>query len=192
MTRAGGTITRPDCVRNSPDGSGVTVRVWAGGAGCTGVGAAGTTESGGTGWEGDFGGKRGVVFALGGEPVNGGAEGLGGCGVSLGAGVFEMLGIGLVTAVDQAGGVLETGAGTNWPELLIGNVVAPETLGRGVGVILPVAGRSGRGGRLMRSVSRLGAFGSLLSGVGVSAIIFPFYSYFGKCSMVKFAILTYL
>jgi hypothetical protein len=71
-------------------------------------------------------------------------------------------------------------------------VVAPETVGRGGGVILPVAGRSGLGGRLMRSVSRFGAFGSLPSGVGVSAIIFPFYSYFGKCSMVKFAIVTYL
>ena len=148
--------------------------------------------TGGTGCEGDLGGKRGVVFAVGGDPVSGGADGLGGCGVSAGGGAFEMLGIGAVTAVDHAGGEEETGVGTNWPELCIGSVVAPETVGRGVGVILPVAGRNGRGGRLMRSVSRLGASGSLPSGVGVSAIIFPFYSYFGKCSMVKFAIITYL
>ena len=40
-----------------------------------GVGAAVTC---GTGWEGDFTGKRGVVFAVGGEPVSGGADGRGG------------------------------------------------------------------------------------------------------------------
>jgi hypothetical protein len=71
-----------------------------------------------------------------------------------------MLGIGLVTAVDQAGGTLLVGAGTSWPELCIGRVVAAETFGRGVGVIFAVAGRSGRGGRLMRRVSRFGALGS--------------------------------
>lgn len=103
-----------------------------------------------------------------------------------------MLGIGLVTAVDQAGGALETGAGVRSPVVCIGSVVAAETLGRTVGVILPVAGRRGLGGRLMRKVSRLGAFGSLPSGVGASAIICSFYSYFGKCSMAKFAIVTYL
>ncbi len=116
-----------------------------------------------------------MVLAVGGEPVSGGAEGLGGCGVSAGAAAggavtFEMLGIGLVTAVDQAGGTLLVGAGTSWPDWPRGKVVAAETLGRGVGVILPVAGRRGLGGRLMRRVSRFGAFGSLPSGVGASAI----------------------
>ncbi|HZZ56506.1 MAG TPA: hypothetical protein VFE31_01660 [Opitutaceae bacterium] len=103
---------------------------------------------------------------------------------------FEMLGIGLVTAVDQAGGTPGVfGAGSSWLEVCIGSVVAAETFGRGVGVILPVAGFSGRGGRLMRSVSRFGAFGSLPSGVE-SAIIMRFYRKFLKCSMVKFAIAT--
>ena len=78
------------------------------------VGVAGAGVTCGTAWEGDFGGKSGVVFAVGGVPVSGGAEGLGGWGVSVGGGgVFEMLGIGAVTAVDQAGGAEETGAGTN-------------------------------------------------------------------------------
>jgi hypothetical protein len=93
-----------------------------------------------------------------------------------GAGVLAMLGIGLVTAVDQAGGTLVAGAGSNWLDVFIGSVVAAETLGRGVGVIFPVAGLSGRGGRLMRSVSRFGALGSFPSGVA-SAIIICFYSY---------------
>jgi hypothetical protein len=83
---------------------------------------------------------------------------------------FETLGMGLVTAVDQAGGTFETGAGSNWFDVLIGSVVAAETLGRGVGVIFPDAGLRGRGGRLMRSVSRFGAFGSDPSGVAESAI----------------------
>jgi len=42
------------------------------------VGVAGAAVTCGTAWDGDFGGKSGVVFAVGGEPVNGGAEGLGG------------------------------------------------------------------------------------------------------------------
>jgi len=90
----------------------------------------------------------------------GGAAGLGGVsGVTLEL-ILEMLGIGLVTAVDQAGGTFEGGVGSNCPEVFKGRVVAAEMLGRGVGVIFAVAGLRGRGGRLMRSVSRFGAFGS--------------------------------
>ena len=94
--------------------------------------------------------------------MRGGAEGFGGgWGVMFELEVsFETLGMGLVTAVDQAGGTFMTGAGSNWPELCIGSVVAAETFGRGVGVIFVEAGLRGRGGRLMRRVSRLGAFGS--------------------------------
>ena len=132
-----------------------------------------------------FCGKRGVVLALGGAPVRGGAAGRGGGGVMLPVGALEMLGIGLVTAVDQAGGTFVTGAGSSWPEVFIGRVVAAETFGRGVGTIFDEAGLRGRGGKLMRSVSRLGAFGSAPSGVAESAIIGSFYSYFGKCSMGK-------
>jgi hypothetical protein len=143
----------------------------------------------GTGCEGAFCGKRGVVFAVGGAPVRGGAEGLGATGAGRLEESFDTLGIGLVTAVDHAGGTLLEGAGSNWVVEWIGRVVAAETFGRGVGVIFPVAGLSGRGGRLIRSVSRLGAFGSLPSGVE-SAIVMCFYSYFLKCSMAKFAIIT--
>jgi hypothetical protein len=141
--------------------------------------------------EGGLGGKSGVVFAVGGAPVSGGAAGRAvGAWEGVGAGgVLEMVGIGAVTAVDQAGGTLVAGAGSSCEEVCIGSVVAAETFGRGVGAILPVAGLSGRGGRLMRSVSRLGAFGSLLSGVE-SAIIMRFYRKFLKCSMAKFAIVT--
>jgi hypothetical protein len=141
--------------------------------------------------DGGLCGKRGVVFAVGGAPVRGGAAERGG-GVTCDVGVLEILGIGLVTAVDQAGGTFETGAGSSWPEVFIGRVVAAETFGRGVAVILDDAGLRGRGGKLMRNVSRLGAFGSVPSGVAESAIISSFYSYFGKCSMAKFAIVTYL
>jgi hypothetical protein len=140
---------------------------------------------------GGLGGKRGVVLAVAGAPVSGGAAGLA-AGVSAGSGAgvdLAMVGIGLVTAVDQAGGTLLTGAGSSWLEVCMGSVVAAEMLGRGVGAIFPVAGLSGRGGRLMRSVSRFGAFGSLLSGVE-SAIIMCFYIKFLKCSMAKFAIAT--
>jgi hypothetical protein len=147
----------------------------AGGADGAGGGVAPTV---GTLPDGGFGGKRGVVLAVGGAPVSGGAEGLA-AGVSAGGGgvAREMVGIGLVIAVDQAGGAFVTGAGSSWLEVFIGNVVAAETFGFGVGVIFPVAGRSGRGGRLMRRVSRFGVLGSLPSGVG-SAIIFCFYSVF--------------
>jgi len=82
--------------------------------------------------------------------------------------------MGLVTAVDQGGGTLVTGAGSNWLDVFIGSVVAAETFGRGVGVILVDAGLRGRGGRLMRRVSRLGAFGSVPSGVAESAIFVLF------------------
>jgi len=138
---------------------------------------------------GPFCGKSGVVLEPAGAPVSGGAEGLGGSEPD--GGFDTLLGIGFVTAVDQAGGREDAGASSNWPEALIGSVVAAETLGRGAGAILVEAGLSGLGGRLIRRVSRLGAFGSE-PGVAESAIIISFYSYFGKCSMAKFAIVTYL
>jgi hypothetical protein len=113
--------------------------------------------------EGNFCGKRGVVFACGGEPVNGGADGF--C-AKLPEGGRETLGIGFVTAVDQAGAPGVCGAGSSEVEALMGKVVAAEILGRAAGFI-------GRGGRLMRKVSRLGAFGSGL-GLAESAIIILF------------------
>jgi hypothetical protein len=106
------------------------------------------------------GGKRGIVFAAGPAPVRGGAAG-----------------------GRSGGGVGGTASG------LIGSVVAAETGGRGV--IGAGGGFSGRGGRLIRKVSRFGTSDSELSGVGESAesaITIAFYSYFGKCSMAKFAI----
>jgi hypothetical protein len=91
----------------------------------------------------------------------GGAAGLGGgCGVRLDEDFTAVLGIGLVTAVDHAGGTFDAGAGTIWLEVVIGSVVAAETFGRGAGAIFADIGLRGRGGRLMRRVSRLGAFGS--------------------------------
>ncbi len=129
-------------------------------------------------------GKRGVVFALGGAPVAGGALGLAGGCVGLGGnwgiapeggriepeGGREMLGIGFVTAVDQAGGMAGTGVGSDERlSTFNGSVVAAEMLGRGV--ILVEAGFKGLGGRLMRRVSRLGA---LASGVAESAILIVF------------------
>jgi hypothetical protein len=73
-----------------------------------------TPEEVGSGWSGVFCGKRGVVFALAGEPVMGGAEGLGGgWGVMLEEAFAALLGMGLVTAVDQAGGTFEIGVGSN-------------------------------------------------------------------------------
>jgi hypothetical protein len=129
---------------------------------------------------------------LDGEPVIGGAMGFGGEEAREPEGGLEMLGIGLVTAVDQAGGALETGTGSIWIGAFIGNVVAAEMFGlAGTLVLIFVEeGLAGRGGRLMRRVSRFGAFGS--AGLAGSAIIILFYSYFGKCSMAKFAIVTYL
>jgi hypothetical protein len=173
MTRAGAP-RRPDAVDNSAAGFGAGgsgAALAAGGSG----GVALVKPKVGTCCEAGFCGKRGVVFALDGAPVTGGAEGFGGTGGGMTAGgVFEMLGIGLVTAVDQAGGTLITGAGSNCPEVLIGKVVAAETFGRGAGVIFAVAGLRGRGGKLMRSVSRLGALGSDPSGLAESAIFFLF------------------
>jgi hypothetical protein len=133
-----------------------------------------------------FCGKRGVVFALAGEPVRGGAEGF---GVSDCDGGRATVGIGLVTAVDQAGVV--AGTGSMELEVFKGSVVAAEILGRAAGVIFVEAGLSGRGGKLIRKVSRLGALGSE-PGEAESAIIVSFYSYFGKSSIAKFAIVTYL
>ena len=156
------------------------------GGGAVGVAAAAGLAGGGTcsDWDGGLAGKRGVVFDPGGAPVNGGAAGLVG-GVCAGGADFAMDGIGLVTAVDHAGGALEVGAGSRSDVVCIGIVLAPEILGRGAGVIRAEAGFSGRGGRLMRNVSRFGALGSWPSGFGASAIISLFYSYFGKCSMGK-------
>jgi hypothetical protein len=140
-------------------------------------------------------------LAVGGEPVRGGAlgracaasGGADGAGATTGAGVATgvgtggklggvptllMLGIGLVTAVDHAGGTLLGATGSSWPPDgggCIGRVVAPEIFGRGVGTIRAVAGFKGRGGRLMRNVSRLGAFGSLPPALD-SAIVRRFYS----------------
>lgn len=110
-------------------------------------------------------------------------------------GGLEIFAIGFVTAVDHAGfagGVDKLlGGGVERAAGLIGKVVAAEILGRGV--IFVEAGLRGRGGRLIRNVSRFGAFGSepsLDGGVAESAIIESFYSYFRKYSMVKFAIVT--
>jgi len=169
MTRGGGAARRPDEVGNSTAGAGidlVTGRSVAGGLVKPGLV--------GTGWEGFFCGKRGVVFALAGAPVRGGAEGFGGGGGVLVKETFAALGIGLVTAVDQAGGTFEVGAGSNWFEVVIGSVDAAETFGRVVGAIFADAGLRGRGGRLMRRVSRLGGFGSEPSGIAESAIFIVF------------------
>jgi hypothetical protein len=178
MTLAGAP-RRPDELLNSD------ARFGAGGSGAAlltaGIGGGvgvGLNPKVGTCCDGGFCGKRGVVFALDGAPVTGGAEGFGGIGgggvARGGGGVFEMLGIGLVTAVDHAGGTFVTGAGSSWPEVLIGSVVAALMFGRGAGVIFAVAGLRGRGGRLIRSVSRLGALGSDPSGLAESAIFFLF------------------
>jgi hypothetical protein len=115
---------------------------------------------------GFFFGKSGVVFAAAEDPVRGGAAER--VLVSGGDGVRVMLGIGLVTAVDHEGGRVWTGAGTRFGEVLIGSVVAAETLGRGVTWL--ETGFSGRGGKLTRKVSRFGGVGFELSGLaGVSA-----------------------
>lgn len=135
-----------------------------------------------------FCGKRGVVLALGGAPVKGGAEGF---DASDWEGGLETLGIGFVTAVDQLGAVPGEATGSRELDVFKGNVVAAEMLGRAAGAILVDAGLSGRGGKLIRKVSRFGAFGSE-PGVAESAIIMRFYSYFGKSSTSKFAIATYL
>ena len=97
-------------------------------------------------------GKRGVVFAA----ATGGLESEPGGAMEPGSvpvGGRLRLPIGFVTAVDHAGGTLWTGAGVMLGVVPSGKVVAPETLGRAVN---GAEGLAGRGGRLMRSVSRLG------------------------------------
>jgi hypothetical protein len=174
ITRGGWTPSR--CDEEEVSGTGGALGCSAGGGVTAAAGTGGGTEA-------LFWGKSGVVFALEGEPVTGGAAGFGEIDPDEG---LETLGIGLVTAVDQAGGdALATGV-ISIEAGFIGIVVAAETFGRD-GTILVDAGLSGRGGKLIRNVSRLGAFGS-----AGSAIILPFYSYFGKCSIAKFAIITYL
>jgi collagen type I alpha len=140
-------------------------------------------------WEGAASGlrcgKSGVVFAAGGAPVSGGAAGLWG-GSAVGAGAMEPDGgretvlIGLVTAVDHAGGTLEIGAGVIPGERIaagfIGRVVAAEIFGRGAGMVVE-AGLSGRGGNAMRRVSRFGGFCSGFSdsgGLPASAMVVVF------------------
>lgn len=106
MTRGGGVISRPEGDRSSSAGLGSCEVGRLGGA--TVGGSAGAS---GTACVGDFWGKSGVVFEAAGAPVTGGAIGLAG-GCWGGADFAVMLGIGLVTAVDHAGGELETGAGS--------------------------------------------------------------------------------
>jgi len=110
-----------------------------------------------------------VVWTFAGEPVTGGALGMGG-GMGLAGmepeGGRVILGMGLVTAVDQAGGTDGAGAGV-MPEASMGIVVAAEIFGRGV--IEVEAGLSGRGGRLMRNVWRFGALGSFPAGGGTES-----------------------
>ncbi len=130
-------------------------------------------------WAGGLGGKSDLVLEAAGEPVIGGAVGFGGSlGMAPEGGrIIFRLGIGFVTAVVQTGAVGDAGTAVIWE--WIGSVVAAEILGRGV--ILVDAGFKGRGGRLIRSVSRLGAFESDLSegGTAESAII-AFYTYLWK------------
>jgi len=96
---------RCDAVCISTPGLGTTFVI-----GCSISGRSVVTPMAEAGWVGAFCGKRGVVFAFGGAPVTGGAEGFGGMKPE---GGLATLGIGLVTAVDQAGGPDETGAGSN-------------------------------------------------------------------------------
>ena len=139
----------------STPGLGTTVVI-----GCSASGGSLVTPklAGGAGF---FCGNKGVVLALAGAPVIGGAEGLGVGGGEPDAGfTMPAPGIGLVTAVDQAGGVVGVGVSSIWLEEDIGRVVAADTFGRGAGAIFVEAGLSGLGGRLIRRVSRFGAFGS--------------------------------
>jgi hypothetical protein len=115
-------------------------------------------------WVGGRTGKRGDVLVAGLAPVRVGA--LGGSWGIAPEGGCDKFGIGLVTAVDQAGGIVCGGNCCVPPGPVICKVVAAEILGRGV--ILVEAGLSGLGGRLIRRVSRCGceAFVSLGGGVG--------------------------
>ncbi len=158
----------------------VTARagVSAAAAGTAGVGA-GSPPAGTDGAPG-FGGNSGIVLAAG---APGGLVDLEApSGPEAGR---VRLGIGFVTAVDQAGGTFWTGAGV-WLGLdPSGSVVAPDTLGRTE--IWVAVGLAGRGGRLMRRVSRFGGGEASPSGVGLaeSAISRAFYRYFRKYSMGK-------
>jgi len=77
MTLAGGTIRRPEGDFNSTSES--VKGFVTGRSGTDGV----VVPKVGTGCDGGFCGKRGVVFALDGAPVMGGAAGFGGCGVAV-------------------------------------------------------------------------------------------------------------
>ena len=144
MTRGGGwAVMLPEALGSTPGLAITRVMGW------TAVGTLGRATEGGF-----FGRKSGVVLEPGGAPVSGGAFG-GSCGTAP-EGARDKFGIGLVTAVDQAGGVVGIGVGSDVP--VIGSVVAAEIFGRGV--IFVDAGLSGRGGKLMRRVSRCGACGS--------------------------------
>jgi len=164
MTRGGTTPILPDETAGATGASGDCTP----GLGTTAViGLSSSTGAGDTpraiaGCVGLLIGKSGFVLALDGAPVMGGAGGFvgacsmgeadegclgGSCGM-LPEGGRERFDIGLVTAVDQAGAF----GPVPWPEGLIGRVVAAEIFGRGV--ILVEAGLRGRGGRLIRKVSR--------------------------------------
>ena len=158
ITRSGalGVPTCPEgVVAGSTPGFGITF--------VSGFDSSGGRSVAATGWVGGRGGKSGVVFDPGGAPVSGGA--LGGSWGIAPEGGRDKLGIGLVTAVDHAGGTVGIGVGSALPT--IGRVVAAEMLGRAV--IFVDAGFSGLGGRLIRSVSRCGAFGSSGGGGGAGS-----------------------
>ncbi len=189
-TRGGEPGSLPDGIAGGTGGvgnwAGISGLLWVGG-GSAGTPVPTPRAKGLVG--GFFCGKSGVVLAAGGEPVTGGATGRA-CGTAV-VGGRVTLGIGLVTAVDHAGGTFCAGAGVRLVPGLIASVEAAEMFGRGV--ILVEAGLRGRGGRLTRRVSRLGGFGLELSGsegVAASAIDLLFYSYSGKCSMAKLVTAT--
>ncbi len=186
--------TLPDCTKTFAFGFATTTRGGpairpegeAAGAPVTGGAAvAPLAPKAGAGIESELRwGKRGFVFAAGGAPVTGGAATrLGGSAVG---GTRkeeldepadpiepeeerEMLLIGLVMAVDQAGGTAGGGVtpGGRIAAGFIGNVVAAEMFGRAGGVEV-TAGLSGRGGKAIRRVSRLGGFCSEFSDSGDS------------------------
>ena len=170
------------------DAAGLT----AAGAGGAGVGVGDSEAAAGAesvpelgGCPIDFCGKRGIVFAAGAPAAAAGREAPSGPDAGR-----VRLGIGFVTAADQAGGTFWTGAGVKFAFGPSGSVVAPETLGRGESCV--AVGLAGRGGRLMRRVSRFGGGELEPSGVGSagSAISRAFYRYFRKYSMAKLLMTT--